>query len=110
MMGAPTRNIRRMTSKEISVIYEEGTLTHIKHHLESGKPIIAFVQAGELTYWQSETFQHAVVVIGYDDGVVWILDPDGEADPISVTEDEFMLAWIGMDYLYAVLSVQEIES
>jgi hypothetical protein len=37
--------------------------------------------------------------------MVWLLDPDVDAAPIAVPVDEFMLAWSGMDYLYAVVSV-----
>jgi predicted double-glycine peptidase len=43
------------------------------------------------------------VVIGYDGSDVWLLDPAAQSIPVTVTIDEFMLAWGEMDYRYAVL-------
>jgi hypothetical protein len=104
-LGTPTRNIQHLATKEINVIYEEGTLVHLERWLASGLPVIAFVQAGELSHWQGEVFQHAVAIIELDESTVWILDPDMDYHAIAIPVDEFMLAWLGMDYLYAVIAV-----
>jgi ABC-type bacteriocin/lantibiotic exporter with double-glycine peptidase domain len=104
-LGIPTRNIQLLASRDISVVYGEGVITDLQKWLVAGKPVITFVQAGEFSHWQGEYFQHAVVVIGITDQIVWLLDPDKDETPIAVSEDEFMLAWLGMDYLYAVISV-----
>jgi hypothetical protein len=104
-LGAPTRNIQRLASDKVAVTYEEGSRERLQAWLTSDLPIIAFVQAGEFAHWQGEFFQHAVVVAGFEESLVWLLDPDVDAAPIAVPVDEFMLAWSGMDYLYAVVSV-----
>jgi ABC-type bacteriocin/lantibiotic exporter with double-glycine peptidase domain len=105
-LGIPTRNVRYLASDKINVVYEEGTLAHLKKWLDDDLPVIAFVQAGEFTHWRGEFFQHAVVVIAIKEATVWLFDPDKDEAPISVSADEFMLAWLGMDYLYAVVSVR----
>lgn len=102
-LGTPTRNIQRLASPEIKVVYEEGTLEQVQTWLGMGIPVIAFVQAGELSYWQDESFQHAVVIIGLEKDMAWLLDPDTNGNPIAIPTNELMLAWSGMDYLYAVL-------
>lgn len=102
-LGTPTRNIQRLASPEIKVVYEEGTLEQVQTWLGKGFPVIAFVQAGELSHWQGEFFQHAVVIVGLGNDMVWLLDPDMSSDPIAISTDELMLAWLGMDYLYAAL-------
>ena len=104
-LGIPTRNIQLLASREARVVYEEGLIADLQRWLAIGKPVIAFVQAGEFSHWRGEFFQHAVVVIGIADQIVWLLDPDKDETPLAVSEDEFMLAWLGMDYLYAVISV-----
>lgn len=102
-LGTPTRNIQRLASPEIKVVYEEGTLEQVQTWLGMGIPVIAFVQAGELSHWQDESFQHAVVIIGLEKDMAWLLDPDTNGNPIAIPTNELMLAWSGMDYLYAVL-------
>lgn len=102
-LGTPTRNIQRLSSPEIKVVYEEGTLEQVQTWLGMGIPVIAFVQAGELSHWRDESFQHAVVIIGLEKDMVWLLDPDTNGNPIAIPTNELMLAWSGMDYLYAVL-------
>lgn len=104
-LGAPTRNIRRLATDKIAVIYEEGSWERLQALIASGLPVITFVQAGEFAHWQGEIFQHAVVVIGLEESTVWFLDPDIDAMPVSVPVDEFMLAWSGMDYLCASISI-----
>ncbi len=102
-LGTPTRNIQRLASPEIKAVYEEGTLEQVQTWLGMGIPVIAFVQAGELSHWRDEFFQHAVVIVGLEKDMVWLLDPDTNGNPIAIPTNELMLAWSGMDYLYAVL-------
>ena len=52
---------------------------------------------------------HAVVVIGYDAEQIWLLDPAALPEPMSVSIDEFMLAWGELDYRYAVLKPETSE-
>jgi ATP-binding cassette, subfamily F, member 3 len=77
-------------------------------NLDQEIPLITMIQAGELLHWQGELFQHAVVVIGYDDANVWLLDPAVPSSPIAVSMDEFMLAWGEMDYRYAVMKPERL--
>lgn len=103
-VGAPARNIRLLASQEVAVVFEEGTLDELGHWLRQSVPVIAFIQAGELPYWQGEQFQHTVIVTGIDDDLVQLLDPDVGPGQISVPVDEFLLAWDEIDNLYAVLT------
>jgi ABC-type bacteriocin/lantibiotic exporter with double-glycine peptidase domain len=84
-------------------VYEEGTVARLKEGFEAAIPVIAFVQSSELSYWQGESFQHAVVIVGLEDHSIWLLDPDMDEKIIEVSVDEFLLAWLGMDYLYAAI-------
>ena len=104
-LGTPTFQVKRLTTLAVKVIYEEGDLETVRDWGKQNHPVIAFVQAGELSHWSGEWFQHAVVVIGVELDAIWLLDPDMSAEPVSVTADEFLLAWMEMDYLYAVLIV-----
>jgi len=104
-LGTPTFQIQRLTILPIKVIYEEGDLNTLQEWVRQNYPVITFVQAGELFHWSGELFQHAVVVIGVEQDGLWLLDPDMTAEPVSVAVDEFMLAWVEMGYLYAVLTV-----
>ena len=71
--------------------------------LDQAVPVLAMIQAGELTHWRGESFPHAIVLIGYDATRVWLLDPAAATEAVVVAIDEFILAWSEMDYHYAVL-------
>jgi predicted double-glycine peptidase len=47
--------------------------------------------------------QHAVVVAGIEDKTLWVLDPAQGADPMPLSEDEFLAAWIEMDCIFAIV-------
>ncbi len=103
-LGAPARNVRRLASNTISVTFEEGTPEKLRQWLNAGVPVIAFIQAGELSHWRGEFFQHTVVIVDMDETMVWMLDPESTPEPVASSIDEFMLAWGELDYLYAALS------
>ncbi|MBP8003238.1 MAG: C39 family peptidase [Chloroflexi bacterium] len=102
-VGAPAGRISRLKSYDVTIIYESGEWDTVTAWLAQNVPVIAAIQAGELPYWQGEYFQHAVVVGGYDETHLWLLDPATGSEPILVPIDEFMLAWGEMDYRYAVI-------
>jgi ABC-type bacteriocin/lantibiotic exporter with double-glycine peptidase domain len=102
-VGVPAGRISRLKVFDMNVIYDEGEWEVVDDCLTKSIPVIAAIQAGELSYWQGELFQHAVVVVGHDESYVWILDPATKTQPIVVPIDEFMLAWGEMDYRYAIL-------
>ena len=87
----------------MTVVYESGEWETVPTWLDRRVPVIAMVQAGELPHWQGEAFQHAVVVVGYDSADVWILDPAAQPMPITVSIDEFIIAWGEVDFRFAVL-------
>lgn len=102
-VGVPAGRISRLKSLAMDVIYAEGEWEVVDDWLTKSIPVIVAIQAGELSHWQGESFQHAVVVVGHDKSYVWVLDPATKTHPIVVPIDEFMLAWGEMDYRYAVL-------
>jgi hypothetical protein len=101
--GVPASRIKRLSSPEIHVVYDIGEWEILLEWLDKRVPLIASIQAGELTYWQGEQFQHAVVIVGYDTTQVWLIDPAAQPTLIAVTIDEFMLAWGEMDCRYSIL-------
>lgn len=104
-VGAPASRIVRLATDDIVIKYEVGEWATVQPVLAQNVPLIAMIQAGELPHWRGESFQHAVIIIGYDATQVWLLDPAVTSpDAIMVSIDEFMLAWGEMDYRYAVIS------
>jgi hypothetical protein len=92
-----------LASSSLIVTYESSDWEGVLQWLGKGVPVIAMIQAGELPYWRGEYFQHAVIITGYDETQVWLLDPAAQSKPTAVPIDEFMLAWGELDYRYAVL-------
>ena len=85
----------------MSVAFGQISEARLRAYLLERIPVIAFVQAGELSYWKHDSF-HAVVVTGLVDDVVAINDP-AFREPQTVSLDELMLAWSEFDYTYAII-------
>lgn len=102
-LGAPARNILRLSQRKHTIIHTTGTLTDIENWLNQRIPVIIFLQAGELPHWPNSWSQHAIVVIGMDESHIIALDPAHDEHPITIPTGDFMLAWLEMDYLYAVI-------
>lgn len=102
--GVRHSNIKKLASSKIKVNYQAGTLKDIRDQLEQNVPVIVFVQAGDLPQWSGHSFQHAVVVVGLEQQMVYVMDPALADGPTPVDEEAFMLAWSSMDYYYATLS------
>lgn len=107
-VGVPASRITQLASHQISVIYDVGKWGSLIAWLDRGVPVIAMVQAGELTYWQDTEFAHAVVVAGYDATQVWLLDPAALPEVILISIDAFMLAWGELDFRCAVMIPAEM--
>jgi len=103
-LGAPASNVTRLRSAELDVTYTDGSLQDVAGCLAAGVPVIAFVQAGELAHWRGHRFQHAVVVAGLDERMVYMLDPAVKNLPLPAPKDEFLLAWEEMDCVYAAIT------
>lgn len=100
--GAPAGNIRLLSSLGLRVTYSTTNLTGLQSLLDQGSPVIVFVRTGELPYW-AYTTDHAVVVVGYDEGHVYVNDPDRSESPIMVSRGDFELAWLERDYAFALI-------
>ncbi len=101
-IGAPRRNIVRLASRNISVVYREATVAILLDLVQHGVPVIVFVDTGELPYWSSVT-NHAVVVVGADAEQVLVNDPAYPEAPIAVAVGDFELAWLNCEYMCAVI-------
>ncbi len=104
--GAPAGNIRLLSALGVRVTYSTTNLGGLKALLDRGLPLVVFVRTGELPYWSYQT-DHAVVVVGYDEGHVYVNDPDKSDAPIAVPAGDFELAWLERDYAYALVAPSE---
>ena len=102
-VGTLARHIQRLTELGVEVLYERGTLTDIHSHLEQGRPCLAFVRTGFLSYWAEDT-GHALVVIGVDGKTLYVNDPAFDEAPRKISEDAFIAAWVEAEEYYAVLT------
>ena len=100
--GTPSFNIRNLTKLGLTVIYKQGTLPELYHHLTQNRPCITFVKTRELPYWNL-AIDHAVLVVGMDGGHNYLNDPDFDMTPMKVSHGDFDLAWFERQELYAVL-------
>jgi len=103
-LGVPAPNITLLRSPQIDVYYTIGaSLDNILQWLQAAIPIIAFVQAGELPHWRGIKSQHAVLVVGVEDGELLVHDPGLDHGPVIVPLDDFLLAWDEMDTRCAII-------
>jgi ABC-type bacteriocin/lantibiotic exporter with double-glycine peptidase domain len=101
--GAPAGNIRLLTGLNLNVVYSKTDMTGIEAMLQQNQPVIVFVRTGELPYWTYST-DHALVVVGCDEHLVYVNDPDRAEFPIPVPRGDFELAWLERDYYYALVT------
>lgn len=101
-IGAPRRNIVRLTSRNISVVYREATVAILLDLVQHGVPVIVFVDTGELPYWSSAT-NHAIVVVGADAEQLLVNDPAYPEAPIAVAVGDFELTWLNSEYMCAII-------
>jgi len=93
-----------LKSSSIEVIYAtEAVLSDVADWLDQKIPVIAFVQTAQLDYWQKHPAQHAVLIVAIDNDSVYLLDPARNADIVTVSMSEFLLAWDDMEFSYAVI-------
>lgn len=104
-IGTPASNIRNLSALGVTVLYAQGKFEDIVACLRSGHPCIAFVNTGELPYW-NETTGHALVVIGVDDESVFVNDPAFRESPKVISQGDFLLSWLEADDYYALIRRQ----
>jgi ABC-type bacteriocin/lantibiotic exporter with double-glycine peptidase domain len=100
--GAPASNIRLLENLGLSVVYSKTDLAGLRAMLQEGHPVIVFVRTGELPHWTYST-DHALLVIGFDENLLYVNDPDRSTAPIAVPLDDFELAWLERDHYYALI-------
>jgi ABC-type bacteriocin/lantibiotic exporter with double-glycine peptidase domain len=97
--GTPFSRLRLLSQLGAAVdMRTNGTLAELQATL----PVIVGLHTGWLPGYIVES-QHAVVVIDIDTEGIRILDPAQGADPILLSENEFLAAWIEMDCIFAVV-------
>lgn len=104
--GAFFRNLQHLETLGVSVLIEQGDFDSLRKHIETGLPPLVPVVTGQLPYWNLDT-HHVVVVTGIDDEIIYLNDPYFD-DPQEVPIEEFRLAWLAKESLYAVIALAEI--
>jgi hypothetical protein len=101
--GTSGRNFSHLAQIGVEVVYRTGAMSTLDEIIGSGRPCIALVRSGLLSYWSYST-DHAVVVVGIDDNAIYINDPAFVQSPMQVTRLEFDLAWMEFDYRYCIMT------
>ncbi|MCB0097880.1 MAG: peptidase C39 family protein [Caldilineaceae bacterium] len=101
-IGAPSSNVLKLASLGVNILYKQGNMQILRQHLLLKQPCIAFVDTSELPYWNQDT-DHAVVVVGMDDDMVYLNDPHLDIAPVQTSIGDFDLAWLARDEMYAVI-------
>lgn len=104
--GTPAENIVRLEDLDIGV---KVTLAHtdvgvLHRYLVTDRPVIAFVNTGNLPYWPEVT-DHAFVVVGMEDDVFYVNDPYFDQAPQCISRTNFELAWLRFDNLCAIITI-----
>ena len=102
--GAPAGNIRLLESLGLTTVYSQTDLAGLEAMLQEGHPVVVFVRTGQLPYWARST-DHALLVVGYDEGLLYVNDPAQSEAPIAVPRADFELAWLEMNNRYALISL-----
>lgn len=107
--GTSFQNLHNLERLGLHVLVTEGDMVGLERWLVQGLPSIVAVSTSELTsYWISDT-DHAVVVIGIDEEIVYLHDPDQIDGLQQVTRTEFESAWLEQDYWCAVIGLVKLE-
>jgi len=100
--GVPGSRLNNLVALGVRVRYAQGALDELLDHLSNGRPCIALVRTDHLPYWTCAT-DHAVLVVGFDERVIYVNDPAFEQAPQCVSRADFELAWLEFDCRYAVI-------
>lgn len=110
--GTPFSNIERLTSLGLFVqTGRYGAPTLFEDAIEWGLPVIVAVKTLHWQHWGEIVTDHAVVVIGVDQGhdEIYIHDPFFADAPIVMSLIEFEGGWIERDQRYAVIRLTSPE-
>jgi ABC-type bacteriocin/lantibiotic exporter with double-glycine peptidase domain len=101
-VGTPSSRVKRLDLWGHQVEYRSASLAELTEWLANDVPVIAFVHTMFLDYWAENT-PHAVVIVGLDDEHVYAHDPAFAQAPQTCRIDGFIVAWIEMDQVVAVI-------
>jgi len=107
--GAWFRNIQSLESLGLFVSIGYGNVETLETYLDTGLPIIAYVDTEFLTSYWRESTNHALVIIGIEDERIYLNDPFFPTAPQVIALNEFLPAWIEQKQLYAVIGLTEID-
>jgi len=101
--GSSAYNLRYLSSLGVNISIDVRDMTTLRELIQVGTPVIVLVDTGELLYWSQKT-NHVVVAVGFDEEQIFVNDPAFASHPIAVDQITFELAWLGFDYLSAVIN------
>ena len=104
-IGTAFGHLTALETLGVSVLIDNGDINDIQNHLNSGLPVIVFLDTAELAYWKYEQTDHAAVVIGIDELDVMLNDPEFQKAPQTCSIGEFELAWLEKDNTFAIISL-----
>lgn len=94
--GTNPINVVRIREWHLEALMTFSNLEELKSYLIQNKPPIVLLWSGKLNYWNSKKYfdyLHAVVVVGYDDEMIFVYDPAFPEYPKSIPVYEFLEAW-----------------
>jgi hypothetical protein len=99
--GTPFSRLGRLRSFQLIVELGRGDMRTLRKHLMASRPVIVAVATELLPYWLMRTdmddaerqAEHAVVVVGLDNQVVYANDLDFDVAPQVVELGWFQDAW-----------------
>jgi ABC-type bacteriocin/lantibiotic exporter with double-glycine peptidase domain len=86
---------------------QQGAVSLFATAIASGLPVIVGVQTLDWPHWDKVVTEHAVVVVGIDEGhnLIYINDPFFPDAPIAMSMVAFEIGWQEKDRRYAVIGL-----
>lgn len=103
--GTPISNASRLQKFGYQAGVESLTRTELEAYLTQGQPVIVRVWTAMFDYWTVPT-SHVVVVVGFDENVVYLNDPAFSAAPQNVSWGAFQAAWAEYDETAVIIARQ----
>jgi ABC-type bacteriocin/lantibiotic exporter with double-glycine peptidase domain len=91
-IGTAFSNLTALEVLGVVVAVKNGNVSDIRQYLNSGLPVIVFLDTAALAYWNYEQTDHAAVVIGINESEVLLNDPEFSNAPQTCSIGEFELA------------------
>lgn len=106
--GTSVLNIELLpqTGWGVTVWTGEMSPTKLKEYLDEGVPVIVAVWTDALPYWRIE-HPHALVVVGYDEELIYLHDAKFPDAPKTVSWANFLSAWEAFGRFGAIIRKQQ---